>query len=53
MIVSKCCKKKLFVVMDYYHCEHCHKPCDSIFSLSLTDDCYDSRNESAVETFAY
>ncbi len=43
MLVSKCCKENVHVLIDYYICNKCHRPCRTTFALQLTDDNEDER----------
>lgn len=36
-MVSRCCKSNVYVMVDYYVCEKCHRTCN----LMLTKECYD------------
>lgn len=35
MFVSRCCKEIVQVVMDYFMCVKCGRPCDTLCSLNL------------------
>ncbi len=43
MIVSRCCKEGLDVECDYFICEKCGKPCDTIFVINLETDSHDDK----------
>ena len=50
MSISRCCKNEVFVITDYYACEHCGRPCDTINLSHLVKDYYDdARNQVKVE----
>lgn len=46
MIVSRCCKDKVAVELDYFICDKCGKPCRTIFSLQLSTDKDDEHDAS-------
>jgi hypothetical protein len=51
MIVSRCCKKNLFIELDYYACERCSRPCDTV-TIAVTEDKeekHDARNDAEIE----
>lgn len=50
MIVSRCCKKGLFIEHDYYVCDDCGRSCDTIMWTTTEGDNHDPRNDSQIET---
>lgn len=53
MIISRCCKDSIYVAHDYYVCERCSLPCDTISSISLRKDMNDddATDDGQAETF--
>jgi hypothetical protein len=50
MMLSRCCKENIRVLVDYYVCEKCFRACDTIFSLQWTSDSHDdSGNDGEIE----
>jgi hypothetical protein len=37
MIISRCCKKNVYVMNDYFVCDKCGIPCHTVFSLQLPE----------------
>lgn len=35
MVISRCCHNEIYVILDYYVCGICHKPCNTIDSTLL------------------
>lgn len=49
-MLSRCCKSNVYVIIDYYMCEKCHRTC----SLMLVKDDYDdARNQTEIKEFTY
>jgi hypothetical protein len=54
MLVSRCCKKDVFAMVEYYTCSACHFPCDIVLvnhnqKEYENDTTNDSRNESKAK----
>jgi hypothetical protein len=45
-MVSRCCKKDVFILIDYYQCSACHFPC---VIVSGRNYCKENLNESRYE----
>lgn len=37
-MLSRCCRKEIEVVHDYYACGHCSRPCETIMEVSSNDE---------------
>jgi len=48
MIISRCCKHELYVLIDYYVCGLCHRACDTMDATRLVKD-YDNDARIAPE----
>jgi hypothetical protein len=49
-MISRCCKKEVYVTLDYYVCIVCHKACDAIDPSLLEKDYYnDTRNQTEAK----
>jgi hypothetical protein len=41
MVVSRCCKSKVYIMHDYYVCEECNVWCDTIAINTIIQDIKD------------
>lgn len=48
MLVSRCCKKPVFVMVDYYVCGQCHFCCDAV-DVSVKEYHYDARGQTEAQ----
>lgn len=53
MIVSRCCKKSIYIVHDYYVCEACSLACDTMILNHRQGETYhDARNDNEIKEVA-
>jgi|GEM_PF-3434009 hypothetical protein len=49
-MVSRCCKKDVFILIGYYTCSLCHFPCDIVYRKDNKEDVHEYRHESQIES---
>ncbi len=47
MILSRCCKENVFILIDYYVCEKCHRSCDTLFSMDFMSESQDDARDDS------
>jgi hypothetical protein len=54
MLISRCCKKEVRPLTDYYVCEYCFRSCDTLNASMISRTSHDdTRYDVEVEAFAY
>jgi hypothetical protein len=48
-MVSRCCKKEVFSLVDYYTCSRCHFPCDIVHEKPYKEMLHEFRHENETE----